>query len=168
MNTQKPRTRRAFTMIELLVVIAIIAILAAILFPIFGTVREQARQSNTMSNLHAIYLGARLFYEDEGRYPPVLFGYAEVKDNSLNPPYRPARDGDTGITPMDQTKNFFNTNPTGNASKLNRGYLYREQVKDYQTFLNADNTVKNSQAITHVYWPQNSPIGQANGTRVWN
>ncbi|MDM7460691.1 MAG: prepilin-type N-terminal cleavage/methylation domain-containing protein, partial [bacterium] len=43
--------RRGFTLIELLVVIAIIAILAAILFPVFAQARESARQTSCLSNL---------------------------------------------------------------------------------------------------------------------
>ena len=46
----------AFTLIELLVVIAIIAILAAILFPVFATAREKARQSNCANNEKQIAL----------------------------------------------------------------------------------------------------------------
>ena len=44
------RIRRGFTLIELLVVIAIIAILAAILFPVFARARENARKTTCMSN----------------------------------------------------------------------------------------------------------------------
>ncbi|GIV18947.1 MAG: hypothetical protein KatS3mg023_0698 [Armatimonadota bacterium] len=56
--------RRAFTLIELLVVIAIIAILAAILFPVFAQAREKARQSNCISNVKQILLGALMYTQD--------------------------------------------------------------------------------------------------------
>ena len=56
MSTNKPVPARArgFTLIELLVVIAIIAILAAILFPVFAQAREAARKSACLSNLKQI------------------------------------------------------------------------------------------------------------------
>ncbi len=160
------RAQGAFTLIELLVVIAIIAILAAILFPVFGAVREQARQSGTMSNLHTVYVGARLFNEDEGHYPAVLFGYAETPDASLGmlnpprPPQRPSLPGDVNpminVTSMDQAKEFFSTYIGAPAEGLNRGYLYPEQVKDYITFTTPDNLVKDKRMVTQVYYPHNS------------
>lgn len=56
--------RRGFTLIELLVVIAIIAILAAILFPVFAKAREKARQSSCTSNLKQLTLGALQYAQD--------------------------------------------------------------------------------------------------------
>jgi prepilin-type N-terminal cleavage/methylation domain-containing protein len=70
------RRRAGFTLIELLVVIAIIAILTAIIFPVFATVRENSRQQSSIAAMHQIQTGLAQFKLDQGVYPPVLFGYA--------------------------------------------------------------------------------------------
>lgn len=56
--------RSGFTLIELLVVIAIIAILAAILFPVFARAREKARQTSCLSNLKEIALAEQMYEQD--------------------------------------------------------------------------------------------------------
>src|SRR5579872_2890780 len=61
---------RGFTLIELLVVIAIIAILAAILFPVFAQAREAARKAVCISNNRQIGLGAMMYVQDyDEMYP---------------------------------------------------------------------------------------------------
>jgi prepilin-type N-terminal cleavage/methylation domain-containing protein/prepilin-type processing-associated H-X9-DG protein len=62
--------RSGFTLIELLVVIAIIAILAAILFPVFARAREKARQTSCISNLKQLGLGMLMYVQDyDERFP---------------------------------------------------------------------------------------------------
>lgn len=62
--------KSGFTLIEILVVIAILAILAAILFPVFARSREQARKATCLSNLKQIGLAFRLYTQDyDGGYP---------------------------------------------------------------------------------------------------
>jgi len=169
---QLKSNKRAFTLIELLVVIAIIAILAAILFPVFAVVREQAKQSNTITSLHDAYVGYHQFLLDEGTPPPTLFPYAETALASGSiPANRPA----FGCTPSGGGCSTPTSDPivpmslsTGNyttTTSVQRGVLYHEQIKDSITFMNSDNALKTPVMVTIAYWPLNSPISiNAGGT----
>ncbi|MFW6438092.1 MAG: DUF1559 domain-containing protein [Armatimonadota bacterium] len=64
---------RGFTLIELLVVIAIIAILAAILFPVFARAREKARQTSCLSNVKQIATGMLMYIQDYDERLPVHY-----------------------------------------------------------------------------------------------
>ena len=74
MSHSLPRPRRGFTLIELLVVIAIIAILAAILFPVFQKVRENARRTVCTSNMKQFALSILMYAQDndEGLMPATV------------------------------------------------------------------------------------------------
>jgi len=69
-ESQNIRLRSAFTLIELLVVIAIIAILAAILFPVFSQAREKARAISCLSNMKQMATATMMYQQD---YDEVLF-----------------------------------------------------------------------------------------------
>ena len=70
MHAYRAAGNKGFTLIELLVVIAIIAILAAILFPVFARAREKARQTSCLSNVKQIALGAMMYTQDYDEMTP--------------------------------------------------------------------------------------------------
>ncbi len=69
------RNRPGFTLIELLVVIAIIAILAAILFPVFAQARAKARQASCISNMKQLALSNVMYCQDYDELYPTAYGY---------------------------------------------------------------------------------------------
>ncbi len=85
--TNYHQKRKAFTLIELLVVIAIIAILAAILFPVFARARENARRASCQSNLKQIALGIFQYTQDyDEKYPMNYWGPTMVTQTDTSMP----------------------------------------------------------------------------------
>lgn len=75
---------RAFTLIELLVVIAIIAILAAIIFPVFSRAKDNANRGNDITSMNTLRSALQLYRQDQGGYPPALLGYASLYQSGPN------------------------------------------------------------------------------------
>jgi len=99
------RSREGFTLIELMVVIAIIGILVAILFPVFSTAREKARQTKCQAHLMQLVTALQEFRADKGYYPPAPYydeGAGRYKGgfSALYPDY--VTDRDLFICPDDR------------------------------------------------------------------
>jgi prepilin-type N-terminal cleavage/methylation domain-containing protein/prepilin-type processing-associated H-X9-DG protein len=84
-NPCPAQRRHAFTLIELLVVIAIIAILAAILFPVFAQAREKARQASCVSNLKQLSLAHIMYSQDYDETLLSIYNNAFFDNNGNNP-----------------------------------------------------------------------------------
>lgn len=76
--------QKGFTLIELLTVIAIIAILSAIIYPVYSRVKDSAYRSSDMSNLDTLRTALQLYHTDNGAYPPALLGYVTLYTSGPN------------------------------------------------------------------------------------
>ena len=89
MNKTSPRSLKlsvaasGFTLIELLVVIAIIAILAAILFPVFARAKEAAKNTVELSNAKEIGLAYKLYLNDSDDTMPIFYAYNSIPPSGL-------------------------------------------------------------------------------------
>ncbi len=134
--TLSPRKRAGFTLIELLVVIAIIAILAAILFPVFAKAREKARQTACLNNMNQM-----------GK---ATLQYVQDYDESYYP-HRWNCDSTGGNTPNETCPGYVDSsgNRIGAAAKLSGGaeqryywmYLLQPYIKSYAVFTCPSNPI---------------------------
>jgi prepilin-type N-terminal cleavage/methylation domain-containing protein/prepilin-type processing-associated H-X9-DG protein len=113
-SSLNPSRRAAFTLIELLVVIAIIAILAAILFPVFAQAREKARQSACLSNMKQVGNAVMMYTQD---YDEQLFiGGANI------PAPDPSRNWSVALEPYHKTRGVY-TCPSADKISLTRQHM---------------------------------------------
>ena len=152
------RLRAAFTLIELLVVIAIIAILAAIIFPVFSAIRENARESDTMSHLHDISAALALYKLDNHKYPPVLFAYAcDAYASNGGTLSANALAGESASVKDNCSTSDTMASIAGDPKATNELVgLYPEYVKDWHAFTCLNDTVND---------PTGALIAGASGTQ---
>jgi prepilin-type N-terminal cleavage/methylation domain-containing protein len=127
------KRKAAFTLIELLVVIAIIAILAAIIFPVFMRTKDSAYRNGDLSNMNSIRSALNLYKADQGAFPPAILGYATLYASGPN---------------------AGQLMPAGELY----GALYPRRIDSIQTLRPAyDRPTDGEKAITNAVWPPADP-----------
>ena len=167
------RPRHAFTLIELLVVIAIIAILAAILFPVFAQAKEAAKKSACLSNVKQLGLGLTLYLNDNDDTYPGADQWVPASTNS--DPTDPRMPYDLQILPYVKNVDIFfcpsdnRTRPSSTAQRVFWDVSYRAKSlpRSYQyvasIFTAAGGSVNGDEntGLSSFTWPTtSSPTGR--------
>jgi prepilin-type N-terminal cleavage/methylation domain-containing protein/prepilin-type processing-associated H-X9-DG protein len=121
------RSRRGFTLIELLVVIAIIAILAAILFPVFAKAREKARQTSCLSNLRQLGTGLLSYAQDYDERLPAATTWCNWRNVQFNRQY------------MQQTQPYIKSYQLFACPSMNTRNCYNGSIPHHAVDIMIDN-----------------------------
>lgn len=142
------KTSKAFTLIELLVVIAIIAILAAILFPVFAQAKVAAKKTSDISNMKQMTTAIKIYMNDSDDLWPITIHFIPSSSSYQEAFFTTPWDRVTS-TPegLDRRKSFW-----GNAIQpyVKNWQLYRNATSDWNMF-NIDNPVANPMNFADAY-----------------
>jgi prepilin-type N-terminal cleavage/methylation domain-containing protein/prepilin-type processing-associated H-X9-DG protein len=173
--------RKAFTLIELLVVIAIIAILAAILFPVFAQARESARMTSCLSNMKQMGLALQMYVQDyDETFPNIYQGWGA--------PTAGSNEGwmwKNAVQPYIKNKGIFNcpSNPVANPTQAGvlppngnnewhdnaKGYVMEPDKKMAQSYaMNAGATTWCPVDDAGTNWANKRPLALASINRPAN
>ena len=145
--------RLGFTLVELLTVIAIIAILAAIIFPVFGSVQESARRSSTMSNLQKISQAVAAYELDNREYPEYLFGPAISKADGTpfgGAPYYSMQDVAAIVNRGAPSGGLPTSSIAQRVRRIYSKSLYPVYIRDINAFSCPNNTERTPNSETGV------------------
>ena len=171
MNRPPLSRKTGFTLIELLVVIAIIAILAAILFPVFARARENARRTSCISNMKQLNLGFILYAQD---YDERFSNVAATTTTTVGCPTLPTKPCNLSwpvrVYPYIKNTDVFNcpskpdtrwigdTIGTSGATSVSYGYNYKFSGKTLSSLAYASQTVMTAdQAGSSAYYLKELP-----------
>jgi len=160
-------SRKGFTLIELLVVIAIIAILAAILFPVFARAREKARQASCLSNLKQLTLAILMYAQDYDETYPIAYyfssGFAQMYawdfsfDYTTSPPSI-----SLGLIGPYTRNNQLNACPSARGlhsfDRKYTGYAYNTSYIGGGQYEGVGGTVKPAAALAEVQRPSETVL----------
>ncbi len=165
------KQRSAFTLIELLVVIAIIAILAAILFPVFATAREKARQTTCASNEKQLGLAIAQYVQDfDERFPQGEGSCGTIPGRGwVGEIYSYLKTKGAVACPSDLNANLANFSYAYNAAIAGNGQSAKVTVPDFcGSTSSVGVAVQASQMTAPTRTVMLYEISSAFGTTVWN